>query len=324
MSSNKIETIQVVAAVLKDELGRVLINQRPVGKPWAGYWEFPGGKIEARETPLAALKRELHEELGVTVHAAHPLIHLIHDYPEYHVELHVWRVQRYSGELHAREHQALAWVKPNELSGWKLLPADAPIVTAIRLPPQMLVTPPPESDTARFLETLARSLEQGIDCVQLRAPELTLPDYTSLAREVIALCRRHAARILLNTQPQLARELNADGVHLNSARLMQEATRPLPKDFLAGASCHDENGIHRAQKCGLDYIILGPVQTTPSHPHATILGWDGFARLTALSVVPVYAIGGMQPGQLDKVRSLGGHGIAAMRGLWNAYPPASS
>ncbi|MGH8321861.1 MAG: Nudix family hydrolase [Gammaproteobacteria bacterium] len=318
------ETIQVVAAILKDAQGRVLINQRPAGKPWAGYWEFPGGKIEAGETVLAALKRELHEELGITVRDARPWIHLSHNYPEYQVELDVWRVQHYGGEVQSYEDQTLAWVKPDDLSGWKLLPADGPIVTALRLPPQMLVTPSPESDTARFLEILARSFEQGVECVQLRAPELVLPDYKTLAHSVIALCRRHAARIILNTQPQLAQELNADGVHLNSARLMQTAGRPLPAGFLAGASCHDENEIHRAQNCRLDYIILGPVQTTPSHPHATILGWDGFARLAALSVVPVYAIGGMQPEQLDKVRSLGGHGIAAMRGLWNAYPPASS
>ncbi|MGH9353864.1 MAG: Nudix family hydrolase [Terriglobia bacterium] len=317
-------TIHVVAVVLKDTAGRVLINQRPAGKPWAGYWEFPGGKIEPGETALAALKRELHEELGATVHDAHPLIRLSHEYPEYRVQLDVWRVQHCSGEVQAREHQSLAWVKPDELSSWNLLPADGPIVTAVRLPPQMLVTPSPESDTARFLETLARNLEHGVECVQLRAPELTLPDYTSLAREVIALCRHHAARVILNAEPQLARELNADGVHLNSARLMQGAVRPLPAGFLAGASCHDENEIRWAQNRGLDYIILGPVRATSSHPQATILGWEGFARLAALSAVPVYAIGGMQPGQLEKVRGLGGHGIAAMRGLWNAYPPASS
>ncbi|MGH8403076.1 MAG: Nudix family hydrolase [Gammaproteobacteria bacterium] len=318
------KTTHVVAAVLKDQQGRVLINQRPEGKPWAGYWEFPGGKIEAGETPLAALKRELLEELGLTVCDAKPWIHLSHGYPEYRVELDVWRVQRYSGELRARENQSLAWVKPEALSGWNLLPADGPIVASVRLPPRMLVTPPPESGTAEFLETLTRSLERGVECVQLRASELALPDYTSLAREVITLCRHHAAHIILNTEPQLAQELNADGVHLNSARLMQAAGRPLPAGFLAGASCHDENEIRRAQARGLDYIILGPVQATLSHPHATILGWDGFARLASLSPAPVYAIGGMQPGQLEKVRSLGGHGIAAMRGLWNAYPPASS
>ncbi len=317
------ETIQVVAAILKDAQGRVLINQRPAGKPWAGYWEFPGGKIEAGETPLAALKRELHEELGLTVHEAESWIHLSHDYPEYRVELDVWRVQHCSGEVQAREHQSLAWVKPDELSGWKLLPADGPIVTAIRLPPWMLVTPSPESDTARFLETLTRSLEQDVEFVQLRAPQLAPRDYTALARSVIALCRRHAARIILNTEPQLAQELNADGVHLSSARLMRIAAKPLPAGFLAGASCHDENEIRRAQACGLDYIILGPVQATFSHPHATILGWDGFARLAAHSTVPVYAIGGMQPGHLEKVQSLGGYGIAAMRGLWNYSSPAS-
>lgn len=125
------KTIQVVAAVLRDGQGRVLVNQRPAGKPWAGYWEFPGGKIEAGESPRAALERELQEELGLQVQAADPWMQLVHDYPERRVELDVWQVHRFCGRPEAREHQALAWVRPAELSAWKLLPADPPIVQAL-------------------------------------------------------------------------------------------------------------------------------------------------------------------------------------------------
>ncbi|MGA9852158.1 MAG: Nudix family hydrolase [Gammaproteobacteria bacterium] len=313
------ETIHVIAAVLKDEQGRVLINQRPAGKPWAGYWEFPGGKLEPGETPLAALKRELHEELGITVHDARFWIHVSHAYPERHVELEVWRVQHYSGEPHARENQALVWVRPKELPGRKLLPADRTIVMGLCFPLEMLVTPSPDSDQDQFLATLERSLEHGVEFVQLRAPELSLPDYTSLAREVIVLCHRHGANVVLNSEPELAEQLGADGVHLSSARLSRMTRKPLSEDFMVGASCHDENEIRQSQICGLDYIILGPVFATLSHPQAATLGWEGFARLASLSLSPAYAIGGMRPEHLKRVRGFGAHGIAAMRGLWNDY-----
>ncbi|MGB9429900.1 MAG: Nudix family hydrolase [Gammaproteobacteria bacterium] len=319
MNRDTIPTIQVVAAVLKDAQGRVLINQRPAGKPMAGYWEFPGGKIESGETPLAALRRELHEELGITVHDAQFWIRSSHDYPEQRVELAVWRVRRCSGTAQARENQCFAWVKPGELPGWNLLPADNFIVAALRLPPQMLVTPSPEADQTRFLSNLERVLEQGVEFVQLRAPEFTLSHYTALAREVIARCRQHGAHIVLNSEPELAIALGADGAHLSGARLARITGRPSALGFLVGASCHDQAEMRRALTAGLDYVVLGPLLATPSHPHAAILGWDGFARLASSSTLLVYAIGGMLPEHLQKVRELGGYGIAAMRGLWEGY-----
>jgi 8-oxo-dGTP diphosphatase len=311
-----VQTIRVVAAVLTDAQRRVLIARRPAGKPMAGYWEFPGGKLEAGETPFAGLARELQEELGVRVQHAWPFIRLSHVYPEARVQLDVWRVAAYSGQARAVEGQELAWVKSRDLSGWNLLPADGPIVTAIRLPPSMLVTPSPPAAAQQFLDRLAQLLERGLDFVQLRAHELGMPDYISLARAAVDLCHRQGAGIVLNTQPEVARELGADGVHLSNARLLHLTKRPMPEDFLVGASCHDEAGLLKASACGLDYVILGPVLATPSHPRAAVLGWEGFRRLASNSPLPVYAIGGMSADDVERVRGLGGHGIAAMRGLW--------
>ncbi|MGH8277955.1 MAG: 8-oxo-dGTP diphosphatase MutT [Gammaproteobacteria bacterium] len=123
--------VLVVAAIVMDGQGRVLIDQRPAGKPWAGYWEFPGGKVEAGEAPFAALQRELREELGLSVDDASAFMQFTYDYPERRVALDVWRVLRFSGVATSREGQALAWVRPDELSAWKLLPADPPIVQAL-------------------------------------------------------------------------------------------------------------------------------------------------------------------------------------------------
>jgi 8-oxo-dGTP diphosphatase len=121
-------TIRVVAAVIYDPRGRVLVAQRPAGKTLAGCWEFPGGKIEGEESGAAALRRELLEELGVEVGAMHPVLELKHEYPERHVQLSVWRVQDYAGEPAGREGQSLRWEPPAALRSIALLPADLPII----------------------------------------------------------------------------------------------------------------------------------------------------------------------------------------------------
>jgi 8-oxo-dGTP diphosphatase len=123
--------VRVVAAVLRDAAGRVLIAQRPPGKHMAGYWEFPGGKISAGESSVQAVTRELAEELGVTVHRCHPLLQLRHDYPDRVVELEVFVVDDYGGQPCALEAQALRWVAAAQLGAQGLLPADRPIVEAL-------------------------------------------------------------------------------------------------------------------------------------------------------------------------------------------------
>ena len=121
-------TIRVVAAVLHDSEGRILVGQRPAGKTLAGLWEFPGGKLEPGEAAEAALRRELFEELGIQVRSCRPLMQLRHEYPERHVELLVWLVEHYGGEARGLEGQALRWVSVQELPTLALLPADLPII----------------------------------------------------------------------------------------------------------------------------------------------------------------------------------------------------
>ena len=124
--------LHVLVGLITDGSGRLLVNRRRPGTHMAGYWEFPGGKAQPGEAPLAALRRELDEELGIDVQAAEPLVELVHDYPDRTVTLDVWRVLRYGGEPHARERQELRWVSLDELGTIGLLPADEPILTALR------------------------------------------------------------------------------------------------------------------------------------------------------------------------------------------------
>ncbi len=123
-----ITALRVVAGILRDAEGRVLIAQRPPGKLLAGHWEFPGGKVAAGETDAAALARELGEELGIAVRGSHELLSLVHDYPERRVQLHVHAVDGFDGEPRGLEGQALKWVAPAGLGAEDLLPADGPIV----------------------------------------------------------------------------------------------------------------------------------------------------------------------------------------------------
>jgi 8-oxo-dGTP diphosphatase len=123
--------VRVVVAVLHDTRGRVLIAQRPPGKHMAGYWEFPGGKIAPGESSVAALTRELAEELGIALRRCHPLLQLRHDYTDRVVELEVFVVDDYGGEPRGLEAQALQWVAASELPALALLPADRPIIEAL-------------------------------------------------------------------------------------------------------------------------------------------------------------------------------------------------
>ena len=130
--------IHVVAAAVVDTAGRVLIAQRPAGKHMAGGWEFPGGKLEPGEERLAGLARELREELGITlVGTPRPLIRVRHAYPTREVLLDIWVVKGYSGEAQGLDGQALRWCTQDELEAAELLPADKPIVRALRLPERL-------------------------------------------------------------------------------------------------------------------------------------------------------------------------------------------
>jgi len=125
------QVILVAACALVDTDGRVLIAQRPQGKPMAGLWEFPGGKIENGERPEDTLIRELKEELGISVNdeCLAPLTFASHSYPDFHLLMPLYVCRRWEGTVIATEGQQLAWVKPNRLRDYKMPPADVPLIS---------------------------------------------------------------------------------------------------------------------------------------------------------------------------------------------------
>ncbi len=314
--------IFVVAAVVTDADGRVLITQRLPGTHMAGMWEFPGGKRTEGETRLTALRRELDEELGVQVRDARPLIAFTHEYPERHVHLDVWRVTRFDGSIENREGQSLAWVEPGSLIGhaeFELLPADRPIVTALILPEQYLITDASLPDDELIGRLTAAVVRDGVRLCQLRLPGANADRLRTLALRAIDVCRPAGAGLLLNAEPEAALsvcvEIGADGVHLPARALKIFHKRPLADRFLIGASCHDAAELDAAVRLGADFAVLGPVATTPGHPEATPLGWDRFGELCAPAPLPVYALAGMTREDTQVAFEHGAQGIAAIRGL---------
>ncbi|HEY3644252.1 MAG TPA: Nudix family hydrolase, partial [Gammaproteobacteria bacterium] len=261
-------------------------------------------------------RRELQEELGIRVRHAYRLMRFSHLYPEREVELDVWRVTAWDGEPTSLEGQHLEWALPDELRDWQLLPADEPIVKALKLPPLMLVTPDPDREHG-FLEKLQRSLKAGVDLVQFRAPGMEPERFDNLALSVLSLCRDHGARVFLNTSPEQARMLHADGLHLSQQRSRRLDPKAWDGSLHLGISCHSALELRAALEYSPDYVCIGPVQASATHPDTAPLGWGAFAELAVMSTVPVYAIGGLGLGDLQTARSQGAHGIAAIRSLWD-------
>ncbi len=125
-------TVQVAVGIVVHAVGAVLITRRPDHVHQGGLWEFPGGKVESGESPESALRRELYEELGITVQAAEPWLQVRHAYPDKIVRLEVWRVTAYAGEPHGREGQPLIWASPAELETFAFPAADQPILAALQ------------------------------------------------------------------------------------------------------------------------------------------------------------------------------------------------
>ncbi len=312
--------VQVAVAILIKPNGEYLLASRPNGKGWAGWWEFPGGKIEAGETPEHALIRESQEELGITPTQIQPWIKRRYDYPATHdaeaktVLLHFFFVHAWQGELQAREGQQFAWQHPQKLNVTPVLPANAPIMQALSLPPVYAISNVQEMGEPAFLQALKQQLDQGLQLLQIREPQLDNEALAQLSEKVLTLCAPYNCRCLLNSSPEQAQQLGYQGVHLNSQRL--SALTQKPDNLLVGASSHDLEQLQQAQALQLDFALLSPVLPTKSHPEATGLGWEKFGEMLNGLEIPVYGLGGMRQEHLSQAQACGARGIAMQRALW--------
>ncbi len=312
-SSNK-KIVEVAVAVLQKSDGSFLLAQRPTGKDYAGYWEFPGGKVESGETPRDALVRELHEELGIEVTTAYPWLLRIFTYPHATVRLNFFRVTEWKGEPHPHEGQQFSWQVGGNISVSPVLPANTNVLRALQLPHLYAISNATELGTEVFLQRLQLALNKGLRLIQIREKNWTREDLRGLALRAIEMAHATGARVLLNEDIALAKEVGADGVQMTSAQLA--ACKVRPDIELCGASCHNLEELQHAAALELDFALLSPVLPTKSHPGAMHLGWEAFARMALSSSIPVYALGGLQQQDMEIAWQHGAHGIALLRQAW--------
>lgn len=312
-----VPTVDVVCGVIWSPAGdRYLLAERPKGRIWDGYWEFPGGKIEPGEAPADAMARELHEELGIRVSRADPWLLKVFEYPHARVRLHFFHVRQWSGTPAGLEGQRLCWQAPGTACGvGPLLPANAPILRALDMPALLPVTPPPEvghqDALARVDAGLGRLAFGGAErWLQVRRGRLTPAEW----RDWADLASRHGVLPIANTSAADGLTLGAEAIHLSTARLLALAARP--PAILVGASVHDRAEIAHAAALGLDYVILGSVNATSTHPGREGLGWTAWSDIARWSALPVFAIGGLQAQDLEQARRHGASGIAMIGGAW--------
>lgn len=303
----------VVAGVLADARGRVLLARRTRGRDLAGLWEFPGGKVEPGETPEAALVRELEEELGIRAQVAEPLIAVPQAMAHKRIVLDVRHVRHWQGQPRGLDGQALLWVPREKLARYAMPPADRPVVAALLQPDRLLVTPSPEgmSDDA-WLGALQQALASGIGRVQLRAPGCPAARWQDLLAPAVALCRAQGAEVFIHGDAAQAQRFGT-GLHWPESLLMQHTQAPaLP----LSASCHSAAALARAGQLGCRFALVGTLKPSASHPGRPGIGWQGFARLRETSDLPLYAIGGLDAADMAAARVHGAQGIAAIRAFW--------
>lgn len=304
----------VVAAIIEDCAGRVLLGQRLTGKHHAGLWEFPGGKVEPGETTLVALKREALEELGIEVIDAVRLMTVLEARPEGDLHLLVYRVLSHRGQPAPCEQQALLWQHPSDIDLDTLLPADRPIADRLRLPPWLLITPDPmQVPAAEFLATLGKAIAKAPHLVRLRSAR-TVPE--ALVQDVETLVESAGSQLLLGTEDFPSRGHTRTGLCLRSQQLALLRLRPVPTTTLLMASIHHADDARRASELSCDLALISPIRPTPSHSGQAGIGWTGFADLHAASRLPAYALGGLNASDLPCARSHGALGVAGIRAFW--------
>jgi 8-oxo-dGTP diphosphatase len=294
--------IEVAAAVIQRADGAFLLAQRPTGKVYAGYWEFPGGKIEPGEPADRALARELHEELGIDIGEPYPWLTRVFTYPHGTVRLQFFRVTSWKGEPHPKEDQAISWQAPGTPLAAPMLPANAPVLASLALPVEYAVTNAAGYGVADMLRRLERGLQQGLKLLQIREPDL--PERDAFTRDALRLAHDYGCKVLTK-----APFPGVDGVHFTASELLRLNQKP---SGLVAASCHTRAELERAMQLELDFAVLGPVKDK-----SPALGWRRFAEIAHGATIPVYAIGGLTRADLQDAWRAGAHGVAMIRGAWS-------
>ena len=296
--------IEVVAAVIRDGDGNILIAQRPQNKHQGGKWEFPGGKVEAGESRRAALARELNEELGIDIGRSARLISVYHEYEDKSIYLDVYEITQWEGTASGREGQPVQWVRPSALHDFEFPEANRPIIEAAILPKFIKILKP-VATAESFENQVLSSLASGQSFVlhDFEETELTHEQLSWL----LDTAESRNVEVVFQSPPPLVR--HDYNLHLSPDELLKAQVKPEARRV--SATCHTPGELFKAQRLGLNFIFIGPVLMNSLEREQKALGWPSFQSLVGRVNIPVYAVGGLSDKDLELAREYGAQGIAS-------------
>ncbi len=306
MSAARRPVTQVAVGVLVRDDGAVLLADRPAGKPYAGYWEFPGGKIESGETVAQALARELAEELGVAVRESLPWVTMEYDYPHAYVRLHFRRIHEWSGVPRSVEGQQLRFLLPGAAPPAPLLPAALPAMRWIQLPTATGFTPGTATDADEVVTWVQDMLGRGLRQIVWDEPRLDAAQRVAAVTACRELANAHSARLLVSGDWRTgaaAAPANGPDLYLHVAALRTCHQRPVAGWL--GAAAHTAADLAHAARIGCDFAIL---EAAPADPGTSLL--PALAAPCSDTPLPVYLVAETGLENLQAARSAGAHGLA--------------
>ena len=306
----------MAVGILKDSDGKYLLGKRLDSQSWAGWWEFPGGKLESNENPSEALKREIYEELGVAINKYRQWTTRRVIEKNKITILYFFIITSWTGMVEGIEGQKLQWVDFKTYNATKVLPPNQVIHHALKndLPDIYAITNFQEISSDNFFQALKRQVDDGLRLIQIREKNLTATELEDLITRIKITLKHTNVRIIINSSIGLAYKYQLDGVHLNSKQLNE--LKYFPKDLLVGVSCHSAKDLEVAEEKNADFAVLGSVKETLTHPNLEPIGWKKFNKLVDNSNIPIYSIGGMTNNDIPSSFDFGAIGIASQRAIW--------
>ena len=312
--------LSVVLGVLKKG-DRVLISRRKRRDKLGGEWELPGGKKELGETNFDALRRELKEEIGISVTSTRPIIAITKKLEDGPLSLAVFEVVNWSGFPEGKEGQEIKWISKDEIFDYSFPFHNTSINMAITLPTLACVTPPLLKSVDEYVESIIRIAKSGVKLIQFR-PQISDNDRVQkIAMKMNELLRSMGVILMLNGKVSHFNSSLFKGLHLTRSEASKCTERPISKTYILSTSCHNVAELDHAMRIGVDFVYISPIKCTRSHPDRTPLGWSRLHEMVERSSVPVFALGGLSCLDVVSARQVGCQGIAVLSSLWHCADP---
>lgn len=292
--------IDVAIAILLHK-SKVLVGWRQANQHQGNKHEFPGGKVESGETPEQACRREIYEEVGIGLKNWYVFDIIRHEYDDIIVNLHLFHAY-VPDELIDLVQQPWSWYSRDQLANLKFPKANAAILERLQWP-----------HFIRISEELA-TLPKQEGLLYLRIEERAL---VSIEQQLKVLTDTQIDKLIVNFEIWLQLDSTLQEkiktIHLKQSQLMNFRKEELLIGKRLIAACHDVVSLQYAQHIGCDAVFLSPVNSTETHPNAKALGWEGFAALAKQSDVPIFALGGVAPTDLEQAQKHHAYGLAGIR-----------